>query len=75
MPAMLIATCPLCGLRYANRPLLELHIREDHRPRRRHAVRQPRSGRDPSPQHSERSTSGDCHGPVATASIPTKKAR
>ena len=23
-------TCPLCGLRYADRPLLELHIREDH---------------------------------------------
>jgi hypothetical protein len=23
-------TCPLCGLRYAGRPLLELHIREDH---------------------------------------------
>jgi len=22
--------CPLCGLRYADRPLLELHIREDH---------------------------------------------
>jgi hypothetical protein len=27
--------CPLCGLRYASKPLLELHIREDHRPRRR----------------------------------------
>ena len=25
--------CPLCGLRYADRPLLELHIREDHRQR------------------------------------------
>lgn len=35
MPTMLIPTCPLCGLRYASRPLLELHIREDHRPRRR----------------------------------------
>jgi hypothetical protein len=23
-------TCPLCGLRYADRPLLDLHIREDH---------------------------------------------
>ena len=22
--------CPLCGLRYADRPLLDLHIREDH---------------------------------------------
>ena len=35
MPTMLIPTCSLCGLRYASRPLLELHIREDHRPRRR----------------------------------------
>jgi hypothetical protein len=23
-------TCPLCGLRYPARPLLDLHIREDH---------------------------------------------
>lgn len=28
-------TCPLCGLGYANEPLLELHIREDHLPGRR----------------------------------------
>jgi hypothetical protein len=33
MPATLIRTCPLCGLRFSNTPLLELHIREDH-PRR-----------------------------------------
>src|SRR5215831_16457197 len=33
MPSTLNPACPLCGLRYANRPLLELHIREDH-PRR-----------------------------------------
>jgi hypothetical protein len=24
-------TCPLCGLRFASRPLLDLHVREDHR--------------------------------------------
>jgi hypothetical protein len=29
MPAI-ITTCPLCGLRYDNRRLLELHLREDH---------------------------------------------
>jgi hypothetical protein len=30
--------CWRCGLRFANQPLLELHIREDHlEPRRRHA--------------------------------------
>jgi len=33
MPATLVRTCPLCGLRFSNLPLLELHIREDH-PRR-----------------------------------------
>jgi hypothetical protein len=31
MPTTLIDTCPLCGLRFSNMPLLELHIREDHR--------------------------------------------
>ena len=30
MPASLIATCPLGGLRFTNRALLELHLREDH---------------------------------------------
>jgi hypothetical protein len=33
MPSTLNPACPLCGLQYASRPLLELHIREDH-PRR-----------------------------------------
>jgi hypothetical protein len=38
MPATLIRTCPLCGLRFSNLPLLELHIREDHhRPERQPA--------------------------------------
>jgi hypothetical protein len=35
MTSMLNPACPLCGLRYASKPLLELHIREDHRSRRR----------------------------------------
>jgi hypothetical protein len=30
MPSTLNPTCPLCGLRYTDRPLLELHIRDDH---------------------------------------------
>jgi|SRR6516164_4255815 hypothetical protein len=34
MPSTLNPACPLCGLQYANRPLLELHIREDHHPQR-----------------------------------------
>jgi hypothetical protein len=58
MPAMLIATCPLGGLRYANRPLLALHVREDHRPRRRPQPGSHDPGAAPSPRHSEQSTAG-----------------
>jgi hypothetical protein len=35
MPSTLNPACPLCGLQYASRPLLELHIREDHPQRNR----------------------------------------
>ena len=35
MTSTLNPACPLCGLRFASKPLLDLHIREDHRPRRR----------------------------------------
>ena len=55
MPTMLIPTCPLCGLRYANRPLLELHIREDHRPRRRAQPDSHDPGSTPGSRHSGRS--------------------
>ena len=37
MSGTLTTACPLCGLRYADRPLLELHIREDHLQRNRGA--------------------------------------
>ncbi len=30
MSSTLTPTCSFCGLRFANRPLLELHVREDH---------------------------------------------
>jgi len=33
MPSTLNPTCPLCGLRFENKPLLDLHMREDHRKR------------------------------------------
>ena len=33
MPTSPITVCTLCGLRFANRPLLEWHIREDHKRR------------------------------------------
>ena len=35
MTSTMTLACPLCGLRFAARPLLELHVREDHRPSRR----------------------------------------
>ncbi|HEY1345163.1 MAG TPA: hypothetical protein VGF54_09285 [Streptosporangiaceae bacterium] len=38
MSAPLIRTCPLCGLRFDSLPILELHIREDHRRRERRAA-------------------------------------
>ena len=34
MPTTLPLTCVLCGLRFTSGSLLELHIREDHEPRR-----------------------------------------
>lgn len=37
MTSTMTLACPLCGLRFAARPLLELHVREDHRPSRRPA--------------------------------------
>ena len=33
MPTTLNPTCPLCGLRFTFGPLLELHLRDDHRHR------------------------------------------
>jgi hypothetical protein len=36
MPGTLTPTCSFCGLRFAGRPLLELHIREDHLQRDHH---------------------------------------
>ena len=39
MPSTLTPVGPLCGLRYTDRSLLELHIREDHAQRGSHAER------------------------------------
>jgi hypothetical protein len=36
MPSTLIPACTLCGLRFSNRALLDLHIREDHLERDAH---------------------------------------
>ena len=44
MTSTLNPACPLCGLRYASKPLLALHIREDH-PRDRAAPTLAAAGR------------------------------
>jgi len=44
MPNMLNPACPLCGLRFENQPIMELHMREDHR---RRAPRESNDGGDP----------------------------
>jgi hypothetical protein len=36
MPGTLTPTCSFCGLRFASRPLLDLHVREDHLQRDHH---------------------------------------
>lgn len=38
MSSTLTLTCSVCGLRFTSRPLLELHIREDHLQRHHHAA-------------------------------------
>jgi hypothetical protein len=40
MSSTLTPTCPMCGLGYPSRPLLELHVREDH-PRLRQVAGDP----------------------------------
>ena len=55
VPATLVRTCPLCGLRYSNQPLLELHIREDH----------PQRERRPAPDDGDSAGAGDAGGKAA----------
>jgi hypothetical protein len=55
MPATSVRICPLCGLRFSNLPLLELHIREDHR-RREH---RPARDDDDSPDTSDSAEKAD----------------
>ena len=42
MPSTMNPDCLLCGLGFGNKPLLDLHIREDHQP-----ARPPRTRRSP----------------------------
>jgi hypothetical protein len=62
MSGTLTTACPLCGLRYADRPLLELHIREDHLQR----------NRDAEPDHDDTGDAG--HPSPAPAAHPGRTA-
>ena len=46
MSSTLTTTCPLCGLRFPGRPLLDLHMRDDHQKRDRPAERDDDDSRD-----------------------------
>lgn len=57
MPNTLNPACPLCGLRFENKPILDLHMREDHRQR---AFRESNGDGDP----------GITRSPTAGAQLP-----
>jgi hypothetical protein len=59
MSTTLNPTCPLCGLRFTFGPLLELHIREDHRQRDRAAEADPGDDRDSRQAPSRQRTGGE----------------
>jgi len=74
MLSTLNPACPLCGLRFENKPLLDLHVREDHRQR----VSRERNG-DGDPGSTRAPASGteslrDPTDPPATPSLTLKKA-
>lgn len=62
MISTLTPTCSICGLRFENRPMLELHIREDHQ--RRSAAAEPGDG-----------TSAAGHAPQSHPRHPASKRR
>ena len=51
MVSTLTPTCSICGLRFENRPMLELHIREDHQ--RHSAAAEPGHGTSAAPHASQ----------------------
>jgi hypothetical protein len=74
MLSTLNPACPLCGLRFENKPLLDLHIREDHRQRvfrERNDDSDPGSTRAPA---SGAESLPDPADPAATPSWTSKKA-
>lgn len=74
MPSMLNPASPLCGLRFGNKPLLDLHVPENHRqcvPRPQNGDRDPGSTRAPG---SRADSPPDRHDPAATPSRTSEKA-
>jgi hypothetical protein len=71
MTGMLNTACPLCGLRFASSPLLDLHIREDHSQRRAQSGRRDHGGTRAPPARAD--SPGHGHGLAAEPSRTTKE--
>ena len=74
MPSTLNPACPLCGLRFGNKPHLELHVREDHR---QHALPAQSGSRVPGKTRLPASGAGgppDPHHPPAVPACTSKEA-
>jgi|SRR6185437_14491672 hypothetical protein len=74
MPNTLNPACPLCGLRFENKPILDLHMREDHRQR---VFREGNDDGDPGITRSPTTgadIAADANDPAATPSRTSEKA-
>jgi hypothetical protein len=77
MPDTLNPACPLCGPRFRNKPLLDLHVPEDHRQRvfrAQNGDRDPGSTRAPASGADSPPDPPDPHDPAATPPWTSKKA-
>lgn len=73
MPNTLNPACPFCGLRFENKPILDLHMREDHRQR---TSRERNSDGDPSTTRSPTTAAdipADAPGPAADSAAPASR--
>lgn len=68
MLSTLNPACPLCGLRFENKPLLDLHIREDHRQR---VFRERNDDSDPGSTLAPASGAESVPDPAAPAATPS----
>ena len=72
MLSTLNPACPLCGLRFENKPLLDLHIREDHRQR---VFRERNEDSDPGSTPAPASGAVSQPDPADPAATPARRGR